>query len=206
MKYGRRGSLTGRLKIIGKQGHVAYPDQADNPIHSYAPIAHELCGQHWDNGDEKLPAQRLPKWSAVHAGIGRDNVTPGELEAVFNLRYSPALNEQAIRQRVERLLARHQLNHKLRWHLAGQPFLSKKGALNKALREAIQRHTGQTPPLSTSGGTSDGRFIIASGAELAEFGPVNSSIHQVDEHVRIADLQPLSEIYGDVAEKCLLNR
>lgn len=205
VKHGRRGSLTGRLSILGTQGHVAYPDQADNPIHAVAPVLEELCAHHWDQGDENFPPSSF-QFVDIHAGMGRDNVIPDRLEAVFNIRYSPALSADRIRQEIEQLLARHHANYKLQWHLAGQAFLSKQGYLRQALSDAIQQHTQQTPLFSTAGGTSDGRFIIASGAEILEFGPVNASIHQVNEHTRIADLQTLTDVYTTVIEKCLLGR
>lgn len=203
IKRGRRGSLTGRLAVLGKQGHVAYPRQADNPIHNFASSLKALCEQHWDQGDENFPPSSL-QFVDVHAGIGCNNVIPGRLEAVFNIRYSPASDADDIRRKIEQILGRHHVNYKLQWHLAGRPFLSKKGRLCESLTAAIERHTEQTPLFSTAGGTSDGRFIISGCAELAEFGPVNASIHQVNEHIRMADLQTLSEVYTTVAEKCLL--
>ena len=203
IKYGRRGSLTGRLSVSGKQGHVAYPDKADNPIHAFARALDDLCLKHWDHDDkENFPPASL-QFVDVHAGIGRDNVIPGRLEAVFNVRYPPSLNDGDIRYEIEQILNRRQVPYELQWHLSGRPFLSKKGKLCETLADAIKQHTDQTPSFSTSGGTSDGRFIAPAGAELAEFGPVDASIHQINEHVCIADLQTLTNVYTTVIEKCL---
>jgi succinyl-diaminopimelate desuccinylase len=202
IKHGRRGSLTGRLTVLGKQGHVAYPQLADNPVHRLAPALAELCRQEWDQGNADFPPTSF-QISNLNAGTGADNVIPGAAEVLFNFRYSTALTAEAIKNLVHEILDRHGLRYELKWRLSGEPFLTRQGNLIEAMRESVKAVTGVDPQLATSGGTSDGRFIAPTGAQVAEFGPVNSSIHQVDEHVRVADLDQLSSIYKGVLERLL---
>jgi succinyl-diaminopimelate desuccinylase len=194
MKNGRRGSLHGVLTVKGVQGHVAYPEHARNPIHMAAPALAELVATEWDRGDESFPPTRF-QISNVHAGTGINNVIPGTLDVVFNFRFSPALSPEALQARVHEILDRHGVACDLEWTVASLPFISPRGRLVDALSATVARVTGITPALATSGGTSDGRFLAAISAELVEFGPVNASIHAVDERVRVADIAPLSLIY-----------
>jgi succinyl-diaminopimelate desuccinylase len=194
MKNGRRGSLHGVLTVKGLQGHVAYPEHARNPIHEAAPALAELVATEWDQGDESFPPTRF-QISNVHAGTGTNNVIPGTLEAVFNFRFSPALSAAALKARVHETLDRHGLAYDVVWTVASLPFISPRGQLVAAVSAAVAGVTGITPALSTSGGTSDGRFLAAVSRELVEFGPINASIHAIDEHVQAADLAPLSRIY-----------
>ena len=194
MKNGRRGSLHGVLTVNGLQGHVAYPENARNPIHIAVPALAELAATEWDRGDESFTPTRF-QISNVRAGTGANNVIPGTLEAVFNFRFSPASPADTLKARVHTILDRHQVDYDLVWTLASLPFISPRGRLVDTLSAVVGRVTGITPVLSTGGGTSDGRFLAAISAELVEFGPVNTSIHAVDEHVRVADIAPLSLIY-----------
>lgn len=204
VKHGRRGSLTGRLVVRGKQGHVAYPQRADNPIHRLAPTLTELCSMQWDQGSADFPPTSF-QVSNLNAGTGADNVIPGQVELLFNLRYSTALDVATIQQRVQAVLDRHGLDYQLDWRHSGAPFLTVPGRLLDATRAAIQEVAGIVPTLSTAGGTSDGRFIAPTGAEVVELGPVNASIHQINEHVRIEDLDRLSRIYLAILKKLLLS-
>ncbi|HSR62961.1 MAG TPA: succinyl-diaminopimelate desuccinylase [Gammaproteobacteria bacterium] len=198
LKNGRRGSLGGTLRVYGTQGHVAYPHLASNPVHLFAPVLAELAGTTWDNGNEFYPATTF-QISNIHAGTGADNVIPGYIDVMFNFRYSTEVTEQELRQRVEKLLQQNGLKYDLDWKLSGEPFLTTGGKLLDAVREAVTEITGLEAELSTGGGTSDGRFIAPTGAEVVELGPVNTSIHKIDECVRVEDLDTLSAIY----EKCL---
>ncbi|HXG28163.1 MAG TPA: succinyl-diaminopimelate desuccinylase [Nevskiales bacterium] len=202
LKHGRRGSLTGRLSVRGRQGHVAYPHLADNPIHRLAPALAELCAIEWDRGTQDFPPTSF-QVSNLNAGTGADNVIPGHAELLFNLRYSTALTADAIRERVEAVLKRHGLDYRLEWRHSGAPFLTARGRLVDAAREGVREVTGITPQLSTAGGTSDGRFIAPTGAEVVELGPVNASIHKIDEHVRIEDLDRLCLIYQAILRRLL---
>ncbi|GAB4172741.1 MAG: succinyl-diaminopimelate desuccinylase [Rhodocyclaceae bacterium] len=202
IKNGRRGSLSGRLVVRGVQGHVAYPDAARNPIHQAMPALAELAATRWDEGEASFPPTGF-QISNLNAGTGATNVIPGSLEASFNFRFSTASSAQSLRSRVESILERHGLDYALDWTLSGEPYLTRSGTLIAALREAIRSATGIDPALSTGGGTSDGRFISTICAEVAEFGPVNTSIHKVDEHVRADDLETLSAIYRGVLERLL---
>lgn len=202
IKNGRRGSLTARLTVQGKQGHVAYPQLADNPIHRLAPALAELCAIEWDRGNADFPPTSL-QVSNVSAGTGADNVIPGSVELLFNLRFSTELNAETIRERVHALLDRHGLRYQLDWRPPGLPFLTKRGALVEAASNAIQEVLGVTPALSTAGGTSDGRFIAPTGAEVVELGPINASIHQVDEHVAVADLDRMSLVHEAILRHLL---
>ncbi|MCW8874941.1 MAG: succinyl-diaminopimelate desuccinylase [Gammaproteobacteria bacterium] len=202
IKNGRRGSLGGKLRVLGKQGHVAYPHLADNPVHRLAPALAELCALEWDQGNEYFPPTSL-QISNIHAGTGADNVIPGEVEVWFNLRFSTEQTEAGIRARIEELLDRHGLHYELQWRLSGNPFLTPVGELVGAVRDAIQEVCGIETELSTSGGTSDGRFIAPTGAQVVELGPLNASIHQIDECVASADLDRLSAIYEGMLTRLL---
>ena len=203
IKNGRRGSLNGHLKVHGRQGHVAYPQLAVNPVHLAAPAIAELVAIEWDRGNEFFPPTSF-QISNIHAGTGAENVIPGELTLKFNLRYSTELDEATIRERVEAVLDRHGLDHELQWRLSGAPFLTPAGELVEAARLAIREVTGIDTELSTSGGTSDGRFIAPTGAQVVELGPLNATIHQVDECVAVEDLEKLSAIYRRLLEELLL--
>ena len=202
IKNGRRGSLNGRLTVRGKQGHVAYPQLASNPIHLVAPALTELTAIEWDQGNAHFPPTSF-QISNIQAGTGAENVIPGELEIMFNLRYSTELNEQMIRQRVHTVLDNHALDYTLDWRLSGEPFLTPAGELVDAARTAIREVMGIDTELSTSGGTSDGRFIAPTGAQVLELGPVNATIHQIDECVAVDALDQLTKIYQRILEKLL---
>lgn len=199
IKNGRRGSLNGKLTIKGTQGHVAYPHLADNPIHRVAPVLAELLAVEWDQGNEFFPATSF-QVSNIQSGTGAENVVPGELQLMFNLRYSTELNEQVIRERVHAVLDRHTLNYDLSWRLSGEPFLTPAGKLVDAARSSIKDIAGIDTELSTSGGTSDGRFIAPTGAQVLELGPLNATIHQVNECVAVDDLDQLSTLYQRILE------
>lgn len=202
IRVGRRGSLTGRLRVRGVQGHVAYPEKADNPIHRLAPALAELAATRWDEGDDAFPPTSF-QLSNLNAGTGADNVIPGELRAVFNFRYGTASAAQGLRERVEAILRRHGVVFDLDWWLSGEPFLTRAGPLREATVAAIRELCGTEPELSTGGGTSDGRFIAPLGAEVVELGPVNASIHQVDEHVALDELERLPALYREIARRYL---
>ena len=202
IRIGRRGSLTGRLRIHGVQGHVAYPEQAHNPIHAFSTVLVELLTERWDEGNAGFPPTSL-QCSNLHAGAGMDNIIPGSLDAVFNFRYSTASTAASLRDRVEAILQKHGLEYALEWQHSGEPFFTRDGVLRSAVREVLVRQLGRVPDEDTGGGTSDGRFIAPLGAEVIELGPVNASIHKVDEHIAIADLERLPGLYRAVAE-CLL--
>jgi succinyl-diaminopimelate desuccinylase len=204
VKIGRRGSLSGRLRLHGTQGHVAYPHLADNPIHRLAPVLTELCALEWDRGNEHFPPTTF-QISNLHAGTGATNVIPGEAEALFNFRYSMATTYLELQQRVAHLLNVKGLNYDLDWTLSGEPFLTKQGPLVAAVADAIRDITGLETELSTTGGTSDGRFIAPTGAQVVELGPINATIHKVNECVTVAELNTLSRIYYRVLEKLLTN-
>ena len=194
VKNGRRGSISGELKIIGKQGHVAYPDHVKNPIHSAMPALAELSQQVWDQGNQYFPPTSF-QLTNIHAGTGATNVVPGTITAWFNLRYSSDLNDRVIVEKIEAILAKHELNYEIEWTYNGKPFITEPGILLDAVAQAIRTTTGRETELSTSGGTSDGRFIAPTGAEVIELGPSNKTIHQVNECVSIADLEKLVDIY-----------
>jgi succinyl-diaminopimelate desuccinylase len=202
IKNGRRGSLNGKLVIHGKQGHVAYPNLASNPIHLVSPALAELVGINWDSGNEYFPPTSF-QISNIRAGTGAENVIPGELELMFNLRYSTELTEQAIRERIHAVLDSHQLSYTLDWRLSGEPFLTPAGELVDAASDAIREISRIETELSTSGGTSDGRFIAPTGAQVVELGPVNATIHQVNECVAVQALDELSAVYLRIMEKLL---
>jgi len=202
VKNGRRGSLSGRLIIRGKQGHVAYPHLARNPIHLAAPALLALTTEHWDGGNEYFPPTTF-QVSNMQAGTGASNVIPGTIALDFNFRFSTASTPESLKQRVHAILDAHLLDYELAWTLGGEPFLTPPGDLSAALSAAVKSATGLETTLSTTGGTSDGRFIARICPQVVEFGPINASIHQVNEHVRIADLQTLKNIYRGVLERLL---
>jgi succinyl-diaminopimelate desuccinylase len=197
IRVGRRGSLTGRLRVRGVQGHVAYPDRARNPIHSLAPALAELAATRWDDGDDAFPPTSF-QVSNIEAGTGADNVIPGELRAIFNFRYGTASTAASLRERVETMLRHHGVDFEIDWWLSGEPFLTREGPLRAAVTAAIGAHCGATPEASTGGGTSDGRFIAPLGAEVVELGPVNASIHKVDESVALDELMRLPVLYASI--------
>ena len=194
IKNGRRGSLSATLTVHGRQGHVAYPHLARNPVHLAVPALAELCAREWDRGNEHFPPTSF-QISAIHAGTGANNVIPGTLEVEFNFRFSTASTDSGLRDQVESVLERHGLDFDIHWTLSGQPFLTAAGRLVEAVQQAAEQVTGRRPTLSTSGGTSDGRFIAPTGAQVVELGPCNATIHQVNESVTVADIELLAEIY-----------
>ncbi len=203
IKNGRRGSLNGRLTVHGVQGHVAYPHLARNPVHALAPALAELVAIEWDRGNDSFPPTSF-QVSNIRAGTGAENVVPGSLELVFNFRFSTEHTAESLRARVGQVLARHGVEHELHWHLSGDPFLTPAGVLVDAVRAAVRAELGREPRLSTNGGTSDGRFIAPTGAQVIELGPLNRSIHKVDECVAVDDLARLSRIYAGTLERLLL--
>ena len=202
LRVGRRGSLSAKLRVKGVQGHVAYPDKARNPIHLAAPALAELTARHWDDGYESFPSTSL-QISNINAGTGANNVIPGELQVMFNLRYNPHWNADRLEAEIGALLDRHGLDYDLQWHRSGEPFYTPEGRLRSVAREVLAGFAGAAPEESTGGGTSDARFIAPLGAQCIEVGPVNASIHQVDENVRVADLQALPDLYRTLIEKLL---
>ena len=199
IKNGRRGSLTGRLTVKGVQGHIAYPHLARNPIHMVAPALAELAGIEWDKGNDYFPPTGW-QISNIHGGTGAGNVIPGSVVIDFNFRFSTASTPETLQQRLEAVLRSHQLDYSLEWTLGGKPFLTPAGVLVDAARRAIAEMTGLQTQLSTSGGTSDGRFIAPICPQVIELGPPNASIHKVDEHIALADMAPLSAIYRRILE------
>lgn len=202
IKNGRRSSLSGHLKIIGKQGHIAYPQKADNPILNSLSALQELRDTVWDHGNDNFPATNW-QISNIHAGTGAGNVIPGELEVQFNFRYSPEVTAETLEKRVAAILHKHHLRYELTWNNSAQPFITRQGDFINTCVNIIQNITGIKPKLSTSGGTSDGRFIAPTGCQVIEIGPVNASIHQIDERVNIEDLKILKEIYFQILVKML---
>jgi succinyl-diaminopimelate desuccinylase len=202
IKNGRRGSLSGHLVVRGVQGHVAYPQLARNPIHQLAPALAELAGVEWDRGDRFFPPTTF-QVSNLHSGTGAGNVIPGVCEMHFNLRFSPASTPADLRGQVERILDRHGLGYALTWTLGAEPFLTAAGTLVDGLSQAILEVTCQRPQLSTTGGTSDGRFLARICPQVVEFGPVNASIHQIDERMQVQDVEPLTQIYQRTLELLL---
>jgi succinyl-diaminopimelate desuccinylase len=202
IKNGRRGSLGGELTVIGKQGHVAYPHLADNPIHRLVPALTELTKERWDNGNDHFPATSF-QISNIKGGTGATNVIPGKTEVIFNFRFSTATTVKNLQERTIAILQKHQLRYQLNWKLGGEPFLTAKGELVEAAQNAIYKIMGYMPKLSTSGGTSDGRFIAPTGSQVVELGPINATIHQVDECISTADLDQLSLIYQHILTQLL---
>ena len=203
IKNGRRGSLNGEINVQGQQGHVAYPHLAQNPIHLIAPALSELCKQEWDNGNEYFPATSF-QISNVHSGDGVTNVIPGEAKVMFNIRYSTETTKEELKSKVHEILDLHKLDYSVDWSHSGYPFLTPKGELVSACISAVQEIKEITPELETSGGTSDGRFIAQEGTQVVELGPVNATIHQVNESVLVQDLEDLSRIYSKVLTKILV--
>jgi len=203
IKNGRRGSLGAVLSVKGIQGHVAYPQLAENPIHTLAPALAELTTANWDNGNEFFPATSF-QVSNINSGTGVTNVIPGDLELVYNFRFSTEVTESELRARTEAILEKHGVNYDVVWKLSGQPFLTPKGDLVDALVEGIKHQCGRDTKLSTSGGTSDGRFIAPTGAQVCELGPLNATIHKVDECVSASDLETLTKIYARALENLLV--
>jgi succinyl-diaminopimelate desuccinylase len=202
IKNGRRGSLNGILKVIGKQGHVAYPQLANNPIHKVAPALAELTSEVWDNGNAFFPATSF-QISNIHSGTGANNVIPAYIDVVFNFRFSTEVTAEQLKERTEAILNKHGLSYDLAWSLSGQPFLTAKGELVAASVAAIKEVTGLDTELSTSGGTSDGRFIAPTGAQVLELGPLNATIHQINECVNVADLDTLTKLYEGILVRLL---
>ena len=203
LRVGRRGTLSATLTVRGIQGHVAYPEKARNPIHQAMPALAELSARHWDEGYETFPPTSL-QISNIHAGTGANNVIPGELQVLFNLRYNPTWNAAQLEQQCEDVLRRHGLDYAVHWHRGGEPFYTPEGPLRAAAREVLGAFAGAPPEESTGGGTSDARFIAPLGAQCIEIGPVNASIHKVDEHVSVADLQSLPDLYQALIERLML--
>lgn len=202
VKNGRRGSLGGRLVVKGVQGHVAYPHLARNPVHQFGPALAELAATEWDKGSDDFPPTTW-QVSNIRAGTGASNVIPGELEVLFNFRFSTASTAEGLQARVREILDRHKLDYELAWALSAQPFLTPRGRLVDAMIAAIREVTGVAAEVSTTGGTSDGRFIARICPQLVEFGPVNMSIHKLNEHVALDAIEPLSGIYQRTLEKLL---
>jgi len=202
VRIGRRGSLSGMLEVRGIQGHVAYPQLADNPIRRFAPVLAELHGIVWDEGNEFFPPTSFQVVN-IQSGVGAPNVTPAQLSARFNFRYSTEWDHHGLKERVHAILDAHDIDYQLRWHLSGEPFLTEPGRLIDAVSQAVEEHTGQAPELSTGGGTSDGRFISPAGVDVVELGPVSASIHKIDEHVRLEDVAALASMYQRILELLL---
>jgi len=202
IKNGRRGSLSGRLTVKGQQGHVAYPHVARNPVHMLAPALAELATTDWDRGDEFFPPTTF-QVSNIHAGTGAGNVIPGACTVDFNFRFAPASTAASLQQRCEAVLRQHGVDFEIKWTLGAAPFLTPRGTLSAAISAAIEAVTGAPPELSTTGGTSDGRFIATFCPQVIEFGPPNATIHKINEQIAIADLEPLKDIYRGTLERLL---
>jgi succinyl-diaminopimelate desuccinylase len=202
VKIGRRGSLSGKLTVHGVQGHVAYPHLADNPVHAVAPALAELSTRTWDKGNEFFQPTTF-QVSNITAGTGAPNVVPGELKARFNIRFSTEQTVEKLQQTITDILDRHKVNYTLEWFVSGLPFFTPPGTLSAAVQQAVKEHTGLTTELSTTGGTSDGRFIAPTGAQVVELGVGNATIHKVNESVRIADIETLAKMYERVLELLL---
>jgi len=202
IKNGRRGSLSGRLTVKGQQGHVAYPHLARNPVHMLAPALAELATTDWDRGDEFFPPTTF-QVSNIHAGTGAGNVIPGACTVDFNFRFAPASTAASLQQRCEAVLRQHGVDFEIKWTLGAAPFLTPRGTLSSAISAAIEAVTGAPPELSTTGGTSDGRFIATFCPQVIEFGPPNATIHKINEQIAIADLEPLKDIYRGTLERLL---
>lgn len=202
LRVGRRGSLSATLTVRGVQGHVAYPDKARNPVHQALPALAELVARRWDDGFESFPPTSL-QISNIHAGTGANNVIPGELQVLFNLRYNPTWEAKQLEDACEAILKSHDLDYAIHWHRSGEPFHTPEGKLRETAREVLAGFAGAPPEESTGGGTSDARFIAPLGAQCIEVGPVNASIHKVDEHVAVADLGTLPALYLALVEQLL---
>lgn len=204
IRHGRRGSLSGNLTVHGVQGHVAYPQRAENAIHRIIPVLAELINTRWDRDNPDFPPTSF-QISNFNAGMGAGNVIPGLASICFNFRYSPSVTTQELKQRTQTLLDQHGLRYELEWQASGEPFLTRPGRLSSAVADSVRESTGLTPRFDTGGGTSDGRFIAPTGAEVLEFGPLNTSIHKINECVAVADLETLADIYQKIMEKLLVN-
>lgn len=202
VKNGRRGSIGAKLVIHGVQGHVAYPHKVDNPIHRAMPALHDLARHEWDQGNRFFPPTSL-QISNINSGTGAHNVVPGHAEVLFNLRYSTEIDAKQIMATTRVILDKHELDYDINWSVSGYPFLTPEGELVEAAQRSIKQHTGLTTALETTGGTSDGRFIAPTGAQVLELGPVNESIHKLNEHVNIEELDLLSDIYQSILENLL---
>lgn len=202
IRVGRRGSLSGMLSIKGVQGHVAYPHLSDNPIRRFAPVLAQLHDTEWDQGNEHFPPTSFQVVS-IDSGTGAPNVTPAELSARFNFRYSTEWSHEALKKRVHEIFDAHDLDYQIEWHLSGEPFLTQPGKLIDAVVQCVSEHIGSAPELSTGGGTSDGRFISPAGADVVELGPINASIHKIDEHVKVDDVIALTKMYRRIIELLL---
>ena len=202
IKIGRRGSLSGRLTVLGVQGHIAYPHLADNPVHAFAPALAELTARHWDAGNEYFQPTSF-QVSNIAAGTGAPNVIPGELKVRFNLRFSTEQTVESLQRTVLGILDRHGVNYTLDWHVSGLPFFTAPGVLTDAVSAAVREVTGRAPAFSTTGGTSDGRFIAPTGAQVVELGVANATIHKVNESVLVDDIEQLSRAYERLMEKLL---
>lgn len=205
IRHGRRGSLGGKLIVKGKQGHVAYPHLADNPIHRVMPMLAELVSITWDKGNDHFPPTSL-QISNIHAGTGASNVIPSDVTIDFNLRYSPESTIEQIKSALQTLCEKHQLAYEIDWHDSAHPFITSPGTLTDAVQQAIREESGISAILDTGGGTSDGRFIAPTGAQVIEFGPINATIHQVDERVSCKDIDALTRIYESVLHQLLGKR
>ena len=197
IKIGRRGSLNGKLKLLGVKGHVAYPHLAKNPIHIAAPMLSELVSETWDRGNEHFPPTSF-QISNVHAGVGVSNVIPADIEIDFNFRYSTETDDELIKERVVNILNKHTSDYELEWSLSGKPFLTQASDFIEIISDSVQNVVGKKPLLSTAGGTSDGRFIAPTGAQVVELGPSNKTIHKINECVQIDDIEKLSKIYEKI--------
>jgi succinyl-diaminopimelate desuccinylase len=202
IKNGRRGSLSGRLTVRGVQGHIAYPQLARNPIHELAPALAELAAVQWDAGSEHF-APTARQVSNIHGGTGAGNVIPGAVQVDFNFRFSTASTERSLRERFEALLQKHRLDYAVEWTLGGKPFITQRGRLIEVVSQAIRRQTGRLPEISTTGGTSDARFIAEICPQVVEFGPVNASIHKLNEHIELGAFESLPRIYLDTLRALL---
>lgn len=203
IKVGRRGSLNGKLLIHGKQGHIAYPYKADNPIHRSLLALHEMCITEWDQGNDFFPPTSF-QISNIRAGTGADNVIPGVLEVIFNFRYSPVVTVTELQERIEEILNRYALVYDISWRHSGNSFMTSQGKFLKVAQQIIHDETGIQPKLSTTGGTSDGRFIATTGCEVMEFGPCNTTAHQINESINVEDLKKLSDIYQRLLDGLLV--
>jgi len=203
IRVGRRGSLCAVLRVFGVQGHVAYPNKADNPIHRFAPALAELTAEVWDEGNEFFPPTSF-QVSNINGGTGADNVIPGRLDVLFNFRFSTALTEEQIKARVHAILDKHGLKYELAWRLSGAPFLTTQTELVEAVQTALAQVVGEPARPDTGGGTSDGRFIAPTGAQVVELGPLNGSIHKIDENTPVEDLETLSKVYRQVLVNLLI--
>jgi succinyl-diaminopimelate desuccinylase len=200
VKNGRRGSMSGKLTVRGVQGHIAYPHLAKNPVHLLAPALAELVAERWDDGNEYFPPTTW-QVSNIHSGTGASNVIPGHADVMFNFRFSTASTVEGLQSRVHAILDKHELEYDLQWSVSGLPFLTPRGDLSNALAQAIKDETGVTTELSTTGGTSDGRFIARICEQVVEFGPLNATIHKIDEHIDVTHIEPLKNVYRRVLEQ-----